>query len=185
MALFSKAELLRVQVFETGAFKKSAEGQTFDIFLAHSYDDGNLIKQLKQAVEGMGYSAYVDWINDQELDRSKVTKENAALLRKRLQQCKCLFFVTSVNSPKSIWMPWELGYFDAFKNRVAILPLTEQPTGSDSYVEQEYLGLYPYVTKGRSDKDNKDTLWIHETASKYVIFRQWIEGKELVEHPVR
>jgi len=176
MALFSKAELLKVQILETAAFKKSAEGQTFDIFLAHSYSDKKFIGQLKQTVEDMGFSAYVDWINDQELDRTRVTKETAALLRKRLHKSNCLFFVTSVNSSKSIWMPWELGYFDAYKQRVAILPLTEQPFYSDTYNGQEYLGLYPYVTKGTVKGETRETLWIHDSEKKYVSLKGWLTG---------
>jgi hypothetical protein len=182
MALFSKTELSRVQIIETATFKKSAEGETFDIFLAHSYDDKKLIGELKQTMQDMGYSAYVDWINDKELDRSKVTKENADLLRGRLRQCKCLFFVTSTNSSESIWMPWELGYFDAFKNRVAILPLTEQPTGLNSYNGQEYLGLYPYVTKDRPKNGDKETLWINEASNKYIIFDSWLQGNNPQVH---
>jgi hypothetical protein len=182
MALFSKAELLKVQILETATFKKSAEEQSFDIFLAHSYDDKKFIGQLKQTVEDMGFSAYVDWINDQELDRTKVTKESAALLRKRLQQSRCLFFVTSSSSPSSIWMPWELGYFDAFRQKVAILPLTEQPSYSNAYNGQEYLGLYSYVTKGTAQGETKETLWIHDGDKKYVTLKGWLSGTLPIQH---
>ena len=182
MALFSKAELSRVQILETATFKKSAEEQTFDIFLAHSYSDKKFIGQLKQTVEDMGFSAYVDWINDQELNRSRVTKETAALLRKRLQRSSCLFFVTSVNSSESIWMPWELGYFDAYRQRVAILPLTEEPSYSDAYNGQEYLGLYPYVTKGEVTDQTNETLWIHDSEKKYVSLKGWLAGNFPSQH---
>ena len=39
-------------------------------------------------------------------------------------------------------MPWELGYFDGLRGeKVGILPLLGSP--SQSWVGQEYLGLYP------------------------------------------
>ena len=43
-------------------------------------------------------------------------------------------------------MPWELGYFDALKQKVAILPLVNK--SDDEYKGQEYLGLYPCIHKG-------------------------------------
>lgn len=43
-------------------------------------------------------------------------------------------------------MPWELGYFDGFRNGgVAVLPLLESENAT--FRGQEYLGLYPLVNK--------------------------------------
>jgi len=180
MALFNKAELSGVRIFEkaTAAEKatETAEGKTFDIFLSHSYSDKDSIKAIKQTIEEMSFSVYVDWIHDGQLDRSKVTKESADLLRKRMKQCRTLFFVTSLTSPVSKWMPWELGYFDAFKQRVAILPIVETPAITNEYKGQEYLGLYPYVAKDKLKGSEKLTLWIHEESNTYITFKSWLEG---------
>ena len=43
--------------------------QTFDVFLSHSYLDADLVLGLKEQIEQMGYSVYVDWVTDSELER--------------------------------------------------------------------------------------------------------------------
>jgi hypothetical protein len=73
-------------------------------------------------------------------------------------------------------MPWECGFFDGLKGRVAICPLTPSPQVEDEYSGQEYLGLYPYVTTRYRQGDREPTLWIHETASKYVNLSWWLKG---------
>ncbi len=74
-------------------------------------------------------------------------------------------------------MPWECGYFDASKSKVAICPISESAIQamSDQYKGQEYLGLYPYVADGQ-DSYNKDTLWIHDSATKYCSLVSWMKG---------
>jgi hypothetical protein len=42
-------------------------------------------------------------------------------------------------------MPWELGFFDGFKGRVAIVPLNENQFDINEFKGQEYLGIYPYL----------------------------------------
>lgn len=180
MALFTKADLAKVTIrkglYESAgsilhkAALEFSEYKTYDIFISHSYSDADEILKLKQTIEDMGFIMYVDWIEDAQLDRSKVNKETAKLLRSRMKQCKSLFFVTSVSSPDSRWMPWELGYFDALKQRVAILPILESSTVTNEYKGQEYLGLYPYITKDRPKGGDKPTLWVHEDSNTYVIF---------------
>lgn len=116
----------------------------FDIFLSHSYQDAEIILGVKKLIEEAGLTAYVDWIEDPALDRGKVTHETAQILRERMQTCSSLVYVHSPNATRSLWMPWELGYFDGLKaGFVWILPLVSQ---SDSeFKRQEYLGLYPAV----------------------------------------
>ena len=88
----------------------------------------------------------MDWIDDQALERNCVTADTAEVLRHRMRQCDSLLYLATENAPKSKWMPWELGYFDGYKNGgVSVLPVMDE---SDSPFEgQEYLGLYPVVTK--------------------------------------
>lgn len=119
----------------------------FDIFLSHSYQDKEIIPYLKKTLENLGFKVYVDWINDKFLSRENVDKKTAALLQKRMNQSKSLFYATSENSPNSKWMPWELGYFDGKKNKkVAILPINKDNSSNENFEGQEYLGLYFYVS---------------------------------------
>ena len=193
MALFTKEDLARVTIIRKGLYESAgsilhkaasefSQYKTYDIFISHSYSDADEILKLKQMIEEMDFTIYVDWIEDVQLDRSKVNKETAKLLRPRMKQCESLFFVTSVSSPGSRWMPWELGYFDALKQRVAILPILESPTATNKYKGQEYLGLYPYITKDKPEGGDKPTLWIHEDHNTYVTFSRWLEGSTPSKH---
>ena len=97
-------------------------------------------------IEALHLTVYVDWIDDPQLDRAKVTVKTAALLRERMKACSSLVYAHSANSPNSVWMPWELGYFDGLRpHQVWILPLVYDY--DSEYKDQEYLGLYPSVEK--------------------------------------
>lgn len=74
-------------------------------------------------------------------------------------------------------MPWELGYFDGLKSRVAILPVLGSDYDTNKYVGQEYLGLYPYAAR---DPNNAgiETLWIHYSSDIYVSYDGWLAGIE-------
>src|SRR5258708_39246994 len=118
----------------------------YDVFLSHSYQDADTILGVKSIIEATGLTVYVDWIDDAGLDRSKVTVKTADILRKRMRASSCLVYAHSPSASDSAWMPWELGYFDAFKpSFVWILPMV---TDYDSeFKGQEYLGLYPTLDK--------------------------------------
>lgn len=190
MALFNKRDLItkadqelikKGMYTKAGAILESAanqftETQTYDIFLSHSYSDDKLVLGLKRTMEELGYSVYIDWINDQQMSRNQVTKETANTLRKRMRQCKSLLYAVSDNSLNSKWMPWELGYFDGIKNKVAILPITDTAQATDSYRGQEYLGLYSYITKAPMQGNNEMTLWVHDAQNVYVHFNHWLQG---------
>lgn len=118
----------------------------YDIFLSHSFDDAEIIYGVKKMIEALNLTVYVDWIEDAKLDRTNVTAKTAAVLRERMKACSSLVYAHSANSPNSVWMPWELGYFDGIRPRqVWILPLVSDY--DSEFKHQEYLGLYPSVEK--------------------------------------
>lgn len=123
------------------------EEKAFDIFFSHSYLDKPYIVELKLQMEEMGFSVYIDWIADLQLNRMAVNKKTAETLRSRMKACDVLFFATSLNSPISKWMPWELGYFDGLGKKIAVIPIADNPLSNNEYKGQEYLDLYPFVTK--------------------------------------
>ncbi len=176
MSLFTAKELQNVRVFETAAVRKDV-AQEFDIFLSHSYDDKNHVSQIMQVFENVGYKVYVDWIFDKELDRSKVTAESANLLRKRMEQSKCLIYLHSENSSISRWMPWELGFMDSSKHRVAILPITENSNSSNEYQGLEYLGLYPYIYHETNINDLKVRL---KDSNRNITFQEWLKSGDML-----
>ena len=115
----------------------------------------------------------MDWIDDPELDRTRVSKETAKKLRERMNSSKSLFFVTTDNADKSKWMPWECGYFDGIKGKVAIVPI-KIASSNNEYVGQEYLGLYPYLVKEKSNK-GKEMLWIRRKRILYISYDSWVK----------
>jgi hypothetical protein len=127
------------------AIRKSAATSTetwFDVFLSHSFNDAEIVAGVARLIEANGQTVYVDWRDDPQLDRSQVNAESANLLRQRMAHCRFLIYATSPNATQSRWMPWELGYFDGRRGaKIGILPLLA--TSTQTWVGQEYLGLYP------------------------------------------
>lgn len=120
--------------------------KTYDLFLSHSYSDAREVLAAKLLLEDAHLSVYVDWIEDRHLDRSNVTPRTADHLRTRMTNCRGLLYFTTENASASVWMPWELGYSDGKRGKVAVLPMIGHDSDSEDYDGQEYLGLYPYVT---------------------------------------
>jgi hypothetical protein len=189
MALFTESAVrqrAQAEVRKSGMVKKAAQlivessaaylpSKTYDVFLSHSVRDADLILGMKGIFEDLGYSVYVDWIEDPQLDRTKVTSATAEKLRQRMNSSKSLFFVTTSNAESSRWMPWECGFFDGKKEKVAIVPIQATST-NNAYSGQEYLGLYPYVVK-QSDTQDKEKLWVRKSNSLYVAYDTWVGTK--------
>jgi len=187
MALFNKRDL--IQKFAEGGIVKGfsdykilieAQDRTkkYDIFLSHSYLMVDQIYILKEQIEIYGFSVYVDWIDDNVLSRDNVTKDTAKILQNRMKNCHSLIYAHSIESTTSKWMPWELGFFDGYNGKVAILPIEEQATGTNDYSGQEYLGIYPYITK-ENDESGKNQLYVNEGSPEiYIDYSSWLNGKK-------
>jgi hypothetical protein len=187
MPLLSKPQLTRLSPTArisnpaaTRELQKSASRSLkttpgFDIFLSHRFLDAPYVLLLKDYLESLGYSVFVDWIEQPEMGREKITKRTADYLRQVMDKCGSLLYAVSEITPDSRWMPWELGYFDGSGGRVAIVPITERRTTSETDRGQEYLNLYPYITLGK-DRSGVNRLWVNKTASKYVTFDGWVTG---------
>jgi hypothetical protein len=190
MALFIESDL-RARADRSTPFQKSASNvltekvlgsvgiKEFDIFLSHSFSDQKLILGIWLSLEDMGYKVYVDWIHDRQLSRETVNKETASVLRQRMWNCKSLFFATTANSSSSKWMPWELGFKDGHNRRAAILPVAQNHTSN--FTGQEYLAIYPYVVKNEAVNAPGDKLWIHTSPNYYIIFDDWLKGKDPIQ----
>jgi hypothetical protein len=152
MAFFTRSEAIALSQSRRNTRTAAAElresaasapyDRRFHIFLSHSSRDADLVRGIKIRLEAERLSVYVDWIDDPQLDRSRVTRATAQTLRRRMNQCEFLVYAASQASPDSRWMPWELGYFDGRKQgHVGIFPIVER--ASDTFPGLEYLGLYP------------------------------------------
>ncbi len=143
--------------------------ERYDIFLSHSFDDARVVKLIKEMLEEKGFKVYVDWMEDEHLDRGKVTTETAYILRNRMNRCASLIYLTSLSAENSLWMPWELGYMDAKTGRVAVAPIMSD---EEDFEGREYLGLYPYFDL------THDSFYIHRDINKWVSFKDWMAGKQ-------
>lgn len=151
----------------------------FNMFLSHTIRDAEIVLGMKEILAEMGYKVYIDWIDDPQLDRRNVNKNTADKIRARMHQCDSLFFVTTQNTVDSKWMPWECGYFDGIKSKVAIVPVVGY-SSDEKYRGQEYLGLYPYCQRSKSNGGN-DLLYIHEDGVKYLPYETWVNANDSIQ----
>jgi hypothetical protein len=162
-------------LFSSQILNESKKTHTsFDIFLSHSFLDKDEVEGLYIELSNQGYSVYVDWIIDPELDRNNVTKKSATLIRSRLKSSKTLLLAVSVNATVSKWMPWELGYVDGNTNKCAIIPISKSDYAPNSYVGVEYLSLYPFIKKVQT-RGLGEKLFVIEETLKYIIFDDWLK----------
>jgi hypothetical protein len=145
------------------------ESHHYDIFLSHSVRDCELMLGMRETLVELGYSVYVDWFEDPTLDKPKLTPDTANLLRKRMQRAKSLLYVTNENIESSKWMPWECGYFDGLKEKVAIVPI--KSTDLANYYGKEYLSFYPWCVK------DEGILKIFKDNKTYSTFEHWLKTK--------
>ena len=142
-------------------FAKSAH----DIFLSHSYLDKSLVYTIVDLFNDAGYSVYVDWMVDAQLDRTNVTADTAKILRDRMNTCHGLAYIATANISNSKWCPWELGYMDGKQNgRCAILPILDSQTAVFS--GQEYLGIYPYIDYEKTENGEQYEFWVNDPVDK-------------------
>lgn len=149
--------------------KQFSYSNTYDIFLSHSYDDARIVKIVKEMLEEKGYRVYVDWIEDDHLDRGKVSAATASILKGRMDRCLSLIYLTSPSAERSLWMPWELGYMDARTGKVAVAPVLED---DENFEGREYLGLYPYLDL------TDDSFYVQNTTSEWVNLKGWMAGQQ-------
>ena len=157
----------------------TASVKTFDVFLSHRYADKTELVGLMQMLEDSDISVLVDWKEHPELDRSKVTKETAATLKRDMGRCAALLFVVTSTASTSVWMPWELGLFDGMKGRVATVPLA---TKAGEFPGQEYAALYPWVDEAPTKGNTNSILWVNEAENVYVRLSAWLKGSPCTVH---
>ncbi|WP_299886938.1 TIR domain-containing protein [uncultured Lacinutrix sp.] len=149
--------------------------ERFDIFLSHSFLDKDEVYGIYIELSNRGYKVYVDWIVDSHLNRNKVTKESAELVRNRLKYSKTLLLALSPSASMSKWIPWELGYVDGNTNSCAIFPITRETYGEKTFKRSEYLLLYPYIKLASLD-GLSDRIYTVESSYSYVDFGNWVKN---------
>lgn len=152
--------------------ERTATWKGKDVFLSHSFADKDLVYGAARFLEKYGYTVYIDWRDDGNLDRSAVTKATAAVLRERMRSCKSLIYAYTQGAATSKWMPWELGFKDGQNTRAAIMPLAQ--LSYSSFSGQEYLTVYPYLTERLVNGIKR--LYIQFSEEICVSFGSWLQG---------
>jgi len=152
---------------------RAAIDDAFDIFLSHSSaEPEEILLGIKAMLEDANLKVYVDRYSDPQLSPDNVTRQTAEILRTRLRQSQTLLYVYSRHSTKSRWMPWELGFFDGYRGRVGIVPVTQRQEGT--FEGEEYLNLYPYVDRVVNN------FWINGAFGEYAPLREWSKGTDQI-----
>jgi hypothetical protein len=142
---------------------RSQSRERYDIFLSQTMRDAEIVLGVYDYLEHQGYTVFCDWVESPESDRAAVTSANAAAVREAMRASDTMLFIDTHGAAQSRWMCWELGWFDAAKGHVAVLPVVSEDT--NYYHGREFLGLYPYVRnrhrrRSRNSKATRDgSLW--------------------------
>lgn len=156
--------------------------ESYDLFISHSFLDKKLILTLIDLFNNAGYSVYVDWIDDKNLDRNNVSPKTANVIKNRISNCKGLSYIATRNIVNSKCCPWELGLADGMLNgRSCILPVMEE---SSTFKGLEYLGLYPYIEYEKISGRSTYEFWVIDQgdSSRYASLKSWLNGAALERH---
>lgn len=133
------------------------QSKKYDIFLSHSSSNRELLLELKSLLNSLDFNVYIDWVNDIDaLKRTLTNADTAQVIIERLKSCNALIFVYSEESLKSLWTPWEIGYFHALKGKICVY----YPEEINIEKIPAYINIYPkvYLKESELVVDLKDKL---------------------------
>jgi len=178
MATYSTFDYLnskKLKINESVVLKRatgSIYGKT--VFLSHSSKDDKILSPVIKILEDHGGHVYVDK-KDKRLPEV-VSEETAETLRQTIRQCNKLVILVSTNTKDSRWVPWELGIGDEAKkvSNVAIFPVVEK-TYESYWAEQEYLGLYRRILRGKfKGKTSEEWMVLDHKSNTAVSLSYWL-----------
>lgn len=137
----ARKQNLTVEEVLAGVARRRAN--TYDIFLSQTIRDAEIVLGVYDFLTEMGFTVFCDWIAAPEAHRCAVTPSNAAFIRTTMSTSASLLFLDTENADQSLWMSWELGWFDGQNGHVAVLPVVNDER--QYYRGREFLGLYPYI----------------------------------------
>jgi len=184
---FLNEQVQKKKIYDSKSFQHSLqestlkENELYDVFISYSYIEKTSAILITELLQKKGYKVYIDLRDDVINKRQSVNKETAERIIQNMKQCKSLLFLHTNATKNSQWCPWELGYFNGFRNRCAIIPLSEK--NNDLVEHQEFLSLYPYVDYEKiRDTDNYE-FWVNDRENKsiYSKLRDWINTGKLAE----
>lgn len=119
------------------------EASRYDIFLSQTIRDAEIVLGVFDLLTELGFTVFCDWIVEPTAQRDAVTPANAAFIRGVMAKSATLLFLDTEGAEQSLWMCWEIGWFDGENGHVAVLPVLAGD--QKHYRGREFLGLYPYI----------------------------------------
>lgn len=128
-----------------GLFEARTSAKT-TVFLSHSHTDKEIIEETVSLLSKIGVNVYVDWQDDSM--PASTSGETAARLKEKIKACSKFVLLASPQAIRSNWVNWELGFGDSVKyiENIALFPFVKSSTAS-SWVDAEYLQIYPYIER--------------------------------------
>lgn len=106
-------------------------------------------------------------------DSTQIDRDHQEKRLNVMSDCRGLIYLTTTAKSESLWLPWECGFFEGRKQRIAIFPIT--PTNSDVYRGVNYLGMYPFIAQYQS-QHQRSTLVVKFGAKVYCTLDTWLDG---------
>lgn len=147
----------------------------FDFYLSLSSVEPELIIGTTLSLEDCGYSVCLDSNQVHDSTDRRISQERVQALRTVMERCLGMIIMTTSARSDSIWLPWECGYFEGKKSRIAVLPIT--PANSEIYRGDGYLGLYPFITRYQT-QNQKTQLVVKYGTKVYCTLSNWLAGGE-------
>jgi len=121
---------------------KPRPAREYELFISHAKRDEQAVAAFRRKLDALkGVKSFVDWIDAPERDRTNVSVKTAAWLRDTMGRSRAMVLLLSEHSAQSFWVQWELGYFDALRGHVFLVPL--DPGAREAIKQQQYFDLYP------------------------------------------
>lgn len=115
--------------------------KSYNIFLSHRSTDKNRIIDIKNALNKMGFSVYVDWMIDRDgLEPSKYNEHTWSVLQHRIIHCDKVLYIHTSNCADSRWIPRELEYAQKCNLKIVMY-------NADGSPELEYCNGIPTITE--------------------------------------
>jgi len=152
---------------------KSESQENKNVFLSHSSKDKEHLPYVISFFKNYGGSVYIDKL-DKNLPNN-TNHETAVKLKDRINTIDKFILFATKNSKDSKWMPWEIGIADGIKDyeNIAILPSVENMY-EENWAEQEYLGIYQKIVKGRINFGLEDWIVHNLHTNEKIYLKDWL-----------
>lgn len=178
----SKPYGLRGVVNEERLFSRISS--TTSVFLSHSHQNKNEIKNAKAILETHGVNVYVDWMDK---TMPEATNEDTALqIKNKIAINEKFIFLGTNEAVASKWCNWEIGIGDIKKlssDQMAIFGLADN---KGDWKGNEYLSIYPTIEKLENSTNNHGkripngyyVMYPSKTSSRvYKPLKEWLNKK--------